>query len=470
MPAVTTAVWGDEECEVALAAACRVLEEAGVDAPQGEALALLAGAGAPAEGHRVRVPRALVEAALLSAPRSFALPGRGKGGMVLEQGNTYFGTGPDCVYVHAPAGGERRRARLDDVVQSAALCDRLDQVDFVMSMALPGEAPIDSDDLLQFAAMLEGTTKPIVVSTSHGADGLEAMVEMAGLCGEERSFACLVMASPPLRFDADALAKLIGCARLGVPVVLAPAPSAGATAPASMSSAIVVGHAEMLAGLVVHQLAAPGAPFVYGAGASALDMRVALDPYVGPDHFLANQAACDLARHHDLPSWSYAGTSDAKSLDEQWSADVAITSLLGALSRATLLHDLGYMESGMAGSPDSIVLGAEMAGFARSFLRDLPVDEEALQLDEIIGVGPGGNHLGRPYTRKHHRDLWRSDLFDHAAFDRWHADGRTTLRERVSRRTQELLAQPPDHAVTASARARFEQLIASVAAGRRERS
>ena len=219
----------------------------------------------------------------------------------------------------------------------------------------------------------------------------------------------------------------------------------------------------MLAGLCIHQLACPGAPFVYGVGASALDMRTALDPYVGPDHFLGNQAGCDLARHYGLPSWSYAGPSDAKGLDEQWSADVAITTLLGALSRATLLHDLGYMESGMAGAPESIVLGAELASFARKFLRELPLDEEALQLDEIIAVGPGGNHLGRPYTRKHHRDFWQTDLFDHTVFERWHADGASTLRERVARKTATLMAQAPDHEIPAATRAEIERIVAEVA-------
>ena len=466
MPRVTAVVWDDADCMRARAASGRVLQEAGVDVPHEEARALLADAGARVEGSRVFIPVAVVERALQTAPAVFEVPGRGKGGMVLEQGRTYFGTGPDCLYVHDVASGARRRAVLDDVRASAALCDKLEQVDFVMTMALPADAPITADDVRQFAAMLEGTTKPLIMSTSHGGDSLAAMREMAAACGEARSFACLIMTSPPLRFDRDAADKLIGCARLGIPAVLAPAPSAGATAPASMSAAVVVGDAEVLAGLCIHQLAGPGAPFVYGVGAAALDMRTALDPYVGPDHFLGNQAGTDLARHSGIPSWSYAGPSDAKTLDEQWSADVAITTLLGALSRATLLHDLGYMESGLGGSLESIVLGAELASFARSFLRELPLDEDALQLDEIITAGPGGNHLGRPYTRRHHRDFWQTRLFDHTAFERWHAGGSTSLRQRVAQQTANLMAQPPEHEVPAATRAELEMLIAAVARAR----
>ena len=73
--------------------------------------------------------------------------------------------------------------------------------------------------------------------------------------------------------------------------------------------------------------------------------------------------------------------------------------LLGELCRATLLHDVGYLESGLQSSYEALVLGDELAGYARAFGEELPVDDEALALDEIMLAGPGGNHLGRPLTR-----------------------------------------------------------------------
>jgi trimethylamine--corrinoid protein Co-methyltransferase len=462
----TMTVWDEEACARAHAASRAVLERAGVEIGHPEALALLAAAGARVEGTRAYIPGSLIDDVLARAPSAFDIPGRGRGGMRIEQGESWFGSGPDCMYLHDPVTGARRRARLDDVVASADLCDKLDQVDFIMSMGLPEDVPLESEDLLQFAAMLDGTSKPLIVSTSHGGDGLEAMRDMAGLCGDPASFGCLIMSSPPLSFDHAAMDKLIICARLGIPAILAPAPSAGATAPASMTSAIVVADAEVIAGMCVHQLARPGAPFVYGVGAAALDMRVAVDAYVIPEHFLGNAASCDLARSYGVPSWAYAGPSDAKALDGQLAADVAISTLLGALSRATLLHDLGYMESGMAGAQAAIVLGAELVGFARAFLQELPLDDGALQLDEIIAVGPGGSHLARPHTRKHHRDFWKSDLFDHAVYERWQAAGGMTLRERVDQRTRDLLAAERTNRLGDDTRREFDRIIARVVAAR----
>ena len=174
-----------------------------------------------------------------------------------------------------------------------------------------------------------------------------------------------------------------------------------------MTATIVIGNAETLSGLVVHQLTRSGAPFVYGVGCGAFDMRTAVDVYGAPEHFLGNAAATDLARFYGLPSFAYAAVADAKTFDEQWAAEAGITAVLGALSRATLLHDVGYLESGLQSSYDTIVLGDELVGYARALLVEVGVDDEALALNEIDAVGPGGSHLGRGYTRQHHRETWR---------------------------------------------------------------
>ena len=122
----------------------------------------------------------------------------------------------------------------------------------------------------------------------------------------------------------------------------------------------------------------------------------------------------------------------------------------------------------MAGAQEAIVLGAELTGFARAFLQELPLDDEALQLDEIVAVGPGGNHLARPYTRKHHRDFWTSDLFDHSVYERWRAGGGTTLRERVEQKTRDLLAAERTNRLPDDTRREFDSIIARVAESRRD--
>jgi trimethylamine--corrinoid protein Co-methyltransferase len=470
VPRMQLRVWDDRASARAHEMTLRLLAETGADLHHDEARELCAAAGAQVEGERVRLPRELVESALASAPRSFSIASRKAGAapLLLEQGETWFGTGPDCLYVCDLQSGERRRARLADVTAAAALAEKLPQIDFVMSMALPEDVDNDVVDLAQFAAMLSATSKPVVVSSPFGGDSLRVMHEMAASCGEAGSFACLAMVSPPLSIDHVAADKTIACARLGVPLIMSTSPSAGSTGPASLSSLVLISNAEILAALVLHQLAVPGAPFVYGAGVGVMNMRTTTDPYMPPGTFLGNQAGCDLAAHYGLPSWSYAGCSDSKLLDEQWALETAISTVLGAASRATLLHDVGYLETGLQSSLEAMVLGDELAAYSRAMLEDLPNDDEAFLLDEIAAVGPGGNHLGRPYTRAHHRDFWQTTLLDQAVHERWLAAGGHTLRERLRERTRELCSAPRAYTLDPSTQARLDGL--AVGAARRDTS
>jgi len=459
---VTLKVWDDEACRRVHDATLRLLAETGVEMHHEAARARCAAAGARVDGTRVCLPASMVADALAAAPRRALLPPRGGDTAPLEltQGPTYFGTGPDCLYVCDPDTGERRRGVLADVAAAAELAERLPNIDFVMSMTLPEDADADVLDLVQLAAMLSRTRKPIIASSPFGGEHLRVMREMTAACGEGRSLACLAMSSPPLMLDETACDKIVVAAELDVPLVLAGAASGGTSAPASLTAVAVVGNAEMLAGLVLHQLASPGAPFVYGAGCGAINMRTFVDVYNAPSAFLGDQGMLDLAAWYRLPSWSYAGHSDSKMLDEQWSYELAVATILGALSRATLLHDVGHLESGMQSALEGMVLGDEVAGYARAFLEALPVDDDAIALDEIMAVGPGGDHLARRMTRDRHRRFWRGDLTDQQTHERWRAAGARPLLARVRERLSELRAAPAPFVLDPEAAATLDSLVA----------
>jgi trimethylamine--corrinoid protein Co-methyltransferase len=441
-----------------------LLADVGVEILQDErSLGLFRELGAHVEGTRVRLDPRLVDAALASAPREWTLRPRGGESepLVLRDGNVYFGTGSDCLYVTDPETSQRRRARIADVEGMAALCERLPNMDFVMTMGWPEDVPREVDQLAHVVALLKGTRKPLLLTPINGK-WLALIQEMATVCGEKDSFAVYAMPSPPLQHDAEALSKVIACAELQIPLIYAPAPCAGTTSPRSVTATVLVANAEVLSGLVLHQHVRPGAPFVYGAGGGAMDMRtMSGDPYTAPEAAVALQACCDLARFYGLPSFSYAGHSEAKVLDEQWSAESALTMMLGALSRATLLHDIGYLEDGMQSSYESIVLGNELVGYARAFLREVPLDDHALALEEIAAAGPGGHHLGTRYTRTHYREFWTSDIFDNTGHDRWSSAGGLTLGDRVRAEVKRLRGGERAFALSAAQVGGLEALLAA---------
>jgi trimethylamine--corrinoid protein Co-methyltransferase len=456
-------IWDDAACRRVHEATLEILAETGIEVRYAPAVEIFAKAGALVDGTRVRIPAKLVDEALAWAPRDATIVPRGgdTAPLVLDARHSYCGTGSDVLYVCDPDTRERRRVRRADVEGMAALCEKLPHIDFVMSMGLPEDVPQAIDDLAQVDAMVRGTRKPLLVAPRDGHI-LGKLKEMTALAGEADSFGIYAMPVPPLLFDEDGASKVIACAALDIPLIWAPAPNAGTTAPASITSVIVVANAEVLAGLVLSQAVKPGAPFVWGVGAGAMNMRTMTEVYSSAGPVQGYQAQTDLARWYDLPSFSYAAHSDSKTLDEQWGVESAITTVTGLLSRATLLHDVGYLEAGLQASYESIVLGNELIGYTKYFMSELKVDDEALALDEIKAIGPGGNHLARPYTRTHFRGIWQSELLDTTPHDRWQAEGSRTLLDRLKARVAELRSEPRAFELSDDVKAGLDRILVDV--------
>ena len=207
-------VWTDDDCRRIHEATLTLLEKTGVEVRYQPALDAFAAAGARVDGTRVRFDRGLVEKALESAPRTWEVRSRGRDEViVLEDGKSYFGTGSDCIYVRDPESGERRRITNADIEGLAALSELLPNIDFVMSMGLPGDVPQEVDDVSAVAAMLRGTRKPLMVAPRNGFV-MRHIVEMCAAAGEAESLMIYAMPAPPLQHDRDGLSKVMACAEL----------------------------------------------------------------------------------------------------------------------------------------------------------------------------------------------------------------------------------------------------------------
>jgi trimethylamine--corrinoid protein Co-methyltransferase len=334
---------------------------------------------------------------------------------------------------------------MPDLVDSLRVCDALPELSFVMSMGIPSDSGAANVYRHQFALMLEHTDKPAVFVCDDRAD-CEAIAAMAaaaaGGMDQLRLHPSLLLYSEPttpLQHSETASGKLLYMAEQQLPIVHSPAPMMGATAPVTLAGGLVLGNAEVLSGLVIHQLRRPGAPFVYGSGLHHMDMKTTISVYGAPEFQLARVAVADMARFYGLPTWGYAGHSDSCVMDEQAAADAVFSVLVALQAGHNLVHDVGYLEAGLTTSPEMMVFTAETISMMRAFMAGLSLNTESLALETIHRVGPGGNYLTEEHTLRHFRQLWQPTLWDRRRVDDWRAEGSKRMGDRLRERTVALL-------------------------------
>jgi trimethylamine--corrinoid protein Co-methyltransferase len=139
--------------------------------------------------------------------------------------------------------------------------------------------------------------------------------------------------------------------------------------------------------------------------------------------------------------FSLGGGSDSKVVDGQAAAEAALTMLADAVAGGHLIHDSGYLESGLTGSLAQLVICDEIAGWIRAMLRPVDTSEDALALDLVDQLGVDGSFLDTDQTLTRFREKWYPALLDRRGFEPWRAAGASTLAERASARVDDLLGR-----------------------------
>ncbi|MDD4262316.1 MAG: trimethylamine methyltransferase family protein [Syntrophaceticus schinkii] len=440
-------VLSDQQCEKIIGAALEILERTGVDINCEEALSLLKEAGCFIDGKRVRIPSYLIKKALQTAPSRVVLADRnGNRKLFLEGNNSYFGLGPTCPNFIDAETGERRKATKQDVVNTAVVADKLPNIDYVMSLSMISDHTPALADVHEVHAMLQYTTKPLA-GWAFNAAGMQDIIDMcsvvAGSLEELQRNPFIVLYSEPtspLTHSNDALKKLLLTAENRIPVVYTPGMIIGGTAPVTLAGALAVGVADNLTGLLLSQLKREGAPFIGAAPGGPMDMATMQHCYGAPELLLQQAASTDIYHYLKLPIWGTAGTTDSKIVDEQAAIDDAIQVFAGALSGAHLIHDVGFIDLGMTGSLEQMVLCDEIIGYVRRFVYGLEINDETLALEVVDQVGPGGQFLGTKHTFRNFKERsWKPTLFDRRSFEQWEKDGKKTMGQRVHEKVKQIL-------------------------------
>jgi len=446
-------VLSDRQIERIYQATLECLNRTGVEVRNAEARELLAAAGARVDGVRVRIPPHIIQDAVAANPRSFTLWGRdGQHQMQVVPDRVYFGPGLTNTYFVDPETGERRKVRRGDPGLTALVCDALENIDYVMGLGLISDVTPTLAPVYEYAEMVANTVKPILpwaYSAAHISDIYQMAVAVSGSEAAFRQrphFALFATFQSPLVHTDEDLANVLWAADHDVPIVYLGGGTAGSTAPVTGAGTLVITLAGALSGLAIIQLKQRGTAVCIGGVPQAMDLRSGRPAYGSPEMSLLSAALADVCRYLGLPFMGTAGASEAKRLDLQAAIESTVQVVLSSLSGATLVHDMGFLDCADLGSLESLVMNDEIISMARRIMRGVVVSDDALMLDLIDKVGPGGEFMSEKVTARRCRaEIWTPTLMDRQPWVNWQTAGAQTMLDRIRAKLREILVthQPP---------------------------
>jgi trimethylamine---corrinoid protein Co-methyltransferase len=442
------------EVESIVEEACRVLEATGVQVDNEEARQLLAAAGARETGGRFLISENLVRASIGTPPSSVLLygrddPGNGMPAMEIGGSHVHFDPGSAAIHILDPSTRRRRPATTRDAVDLIRLVDALPDYAAQATAVVPGDVPPEIGDRYRLYLSLRYSRKPIVTGTFR-KDGFAPMHAMlAAARGGEQELARRPLAifdccvSPPLRWTELTCQALIDCARTGIPAEVVPMPMTGATSPVTLRGTLVQHCAENLSGLVIHQNARPGAPFVFGGAPAAFDMRHGTTAMGAMETMLLAAGYAQIGRHLRLPTHGYLCVSDAKTLDYQAGLESGMGALLGAIAGINLISGAGMLDFLLTQSLEKLLLDHHACGMALRAVRGIePAEEDSMAIirDAVL--------RGELLSHEHTRQNWRRSLsaasrvIDRASYREWEAAGARSAEQNAAEEVERILREP----------------------------
>lgn len=448
-------------------ATLRILSETGILLTEPRARSLLAEAGARLEGNRVLLPPELVERCIAQAGKRPSLRGRGGTVKTLGDGNLYFHNLGGAPQVFDPASGFRRPATMQDVRNAARLLDALEYCHTITPFFTPTDAPGGIMSLAMYRHTLPHTLKPVQGPGIQFPAEVRYAVEMAAVIGEPGEMLSLSL-SPvsPLTFPDHEAAAILEIARLGITFGPLPCPTAGTTAPMSIAGAVTQQNAEVLASLVLAQLARPGLPIIYCGRLAMMEPRTGLSVWGGVELGLASALTVQVGHRYGLPVNVYGFSTNAHSLDLQNGFERGLNALLPALAGADELSGIGEMEAGVMGSFAQMVADSEFAGSILRVRKGVAPDPETVDV-VAAAMASTRNFLSQKHTMKWLRggEVLATKLAERGSWESWADGGRSGMVERAQAEAERILRE---HTVPPLEPAQERELDALMAAAERE--
>jgi trimethylamine--corrinoid protein Co-methyltransferase len=429
-----------------------LLKRHGVETPNQAALGLAADHGlrVGTDSCRIHIDADTIGVCLASAPNRVDLFSRsGHLAMALVDGRSHFNPGSAAIAILDPGATRSRAPGIADCVQLARLVDGLPNLAGQSTSLVPGEVPAGCEDWIRLLIALLYSDKPVITGT-FGRGSMAIMRDLLlAVRGSDRALREQPLAifdccpSPPLKWGDHIAQDLIDAARWGIPVELVSMPALGSVAPVTLVGALIQHTAESLSGVVLSQLACPGAPVVYGGSPSLFDMRRQTTPMGAIESMMMMCGHAQIGRRLGLPTHAYLGLSDSKTVDAQSGAEASCGAVLGVLAGVNNMSGAGMLELESCLSLEKLAIDDDICGMALRLADGIAPAEGDLPSAPIFEELLSEGHLLRSqHTLDHYRDHFYPSVFDRAHRDDWLREGARETHDRAAGRVAELLAGP----------------------------
>ncbi len=430
--------------------AIRILKEVGVLVENEEALSLLDGARAfiDKKKRRVFIPDSLAEKALDTAPgRILVYDRHGEPVMDLGEDRVHFNPGSAALHIYDYERGKFRVPGTSDLIRFATLIDALPNYAAQSTGVIPGDVPEEIADRYRVYIALQYSVKPVVTGTFK-LDGFHIMHEMlATVAGDQDRLSEKPIAifdccpSSPLKWSDLTAQALIDCARTGIPAELVSMPLTGATSPVTLAGAVTQHCAENLSGILIHQLASPGSPIIYGGSPACFDMRKGTTPMGAVETMMIDGACAEIGKHLGLPVHAYMALSDSKLVDYQAGMESAMGAVIAALSGLNNVSGPGMLNFESCQSLEKLVLDHEICGMALRLVSGITLRDEPIALTLISKALEKKEFLSLRHTAKWYREeaYFPDGVIDRETLEEWEQKGGKDTVKRASERVKKLL-------------------------------
>jgi trimethylamine--corrinoid protein Co-methyltransferase len=433
-----------DQLEAIHEASLHILENFGIEVMSPRALSLFEAAGATVDHatQNVRLDRGLVAEKIRTAPSSYALTPRNAANAVHLGGDTLNFTlvaGPPNV--HDMERG-RRAGNLADYSDFIRLAQHFNAITMIGNQVCAQvELPSNNRHLDTYFANLTLSDKSFHVSaigSGRALDGIEMMAISRGLTLDQMAdspgVTTIISVNSPRRFDDMMADGMMTMAEHGQSVAVTPFTLMGAMSPVTLAGALAQQNAEALFGVVLTQLVRPGAPVMYGAFTSNVDMRSGAPAFGTPENTKANIASGQLARKYGLPYRTTPGSA-SNAADAQGAYETMMALWGAVLGHGNLIyHAAGWQEGGLTASFEKFIIDVEMIQHMMEFLTPIEVNEGELALDALGRVPTGGHFFGDPHTlERYSTAFYQPMLSNWQNYEAWQESGGLDATARATR-------------------------------------